>query len=272
MIGCFAISDINTVFLKQSGTLFNLYSSLLTNYDSKGEIVACCFAIAAISHKWFSSLDLPLKQRIFGMLMDALATAPNEVKETVKLVTQEISVTAEVVEPTLLTIIHSLYDTEGKRLKTKTNIEQSKIFVLVAFLEFLQTVPPEGLLELVPRVVLLLDGLLNFPIESFLNVEYCKQLVLSVLETVIRKCPEASEMSEESFRVDLIVQCIRITDNPQTHNAALLLLAAIGSIHSEIVLVNIMPVFTFMGANILRQDDNYSFHVVQKTLETINLH
>ncbi|KAF9969190.1 HEAT repeat-containing protein 1, partial [Actinomortierella ambigua] len=39
--------------------------------------------------------------------------------------------------------------------------------------------------------------------------------------------------------------------------------------YPEKVLHNIMPVFTFMGANVLRQDDNYSFHVIQQTLEKI---
>ena len=30
-----------------------------------------------------------------------------------------------------------------------------------------------------------------------------------------------------------------------------------------------MSVFTFMGQNMLRQDDNYSFHVIQHTIETV---
>ena len=35
------------------------------------------------------------------------------------------------------------------------------------------------------------------------------------------------------------------------------------------VLHNLMPIFTFMGASILRHDDQYSFQVIDKTLETI---
>ena len=30
-----------------------------------------------------------------------------------------------------------------------------------------------------------------------------------------------------------------------------------------------MSVFTFMGANIMRQDDAYSFHIISKILETV---
>ncbi len=32
---------------------------------------------------------------------------------------------------------------------------------------------------------------------------------------------------------------------------------------------NIMPIFTFMGANIMRQDDQYSFQVITKTIDTV---
>jgi U3 small nucleolar RNA-associated protein 10 len=46
-------------------------------------------------------------------------------------------------------------------------------------------------------------------------------------------------------------------------------MAAIASVYPDPVLSNIMPVFTFMGANVLRQDDNYSFLVIQQTLEKV---
>jgi len=60
-----------------------------------------------------------------------------------------------------------------------------------------------------------------------------------------------------------------VTENPETHNSALLLLATIASIHPESILASVMPIFTFMGANVLRQDDNYSFYVIQQTLEKV---
>lgn len=37
----------------------------------------------------------------------------------------------------------------------------------------------------------------------------------------------------------------------------------------ELVLHNIMPIFTFMGASILRQDSLYSFQIITKTIDTI---
>lgn len=37
----------------------------------------------------------------------------------------------------------------------------------------------------------------------------------------------------------------------------------------EKVLHNIMPIFTFMGANIMRLDDAYSFRVIDRTVQTV---
>lgn len=100
--------------------------------------------------------------------------------------------------------------------------------------------------------------------------EYTRQVLLgNILRLMERASAHGIELDESAFRVDLLIQMIRVTDNPQTHNHALLLLAAIGAAYPEKVLHNMMPVFTFMGASVLRQDDNYSFHVIQRTLETI---
>lgn len=35
------------------------------------------------------------------------------------------------------------------------------------------------------------------------------------------------------------------------------------------VLHNIMPIFTFMGANVLRLDDTYTFQVINKTVQMV---
>jgi hypothetical protein len=37
----------------------------------------------------------------------------------------------------------------------------------------------------------------------------------------------------------------------------------------EKVLHNVMPIFTFMGVSVLRQDDTYSFQVIKKTVEAV---
>ena len=73
------------------------------------------------------------------------------------------------------------------------------------------------------------------------------------------------------FRVDSLIACIRTSTNPQVHNRTLLLLSELAQIVPELILNHVTPIFTFMGANVLRQDDEYSGHVIEQvfTLKTI---
>ena len=57
--------------------------------------------------------------------------------------------------------------------------------------------------------------------------------------------------------------------NPQTSHQALLLLAQLGPLVPDQLVHNVMPIFTFMGANVLQRDDAYSLRVVDRTLESI---
>jgi hypothetical protein len=122
-----------------------------------------------------------------------------------------------------------------------------------------------GDLELIPIAFETLALLLNLNAGASVPLEYVKQLTLSYLLALMNEARASQVAVDESVvRVDLLVQCIRISDNPQTHNHALLLMAAIALMYPEKVLQNCMPVFTFMGASVLRQDDNYSFHVIKQ--------
>ncbi|KAJ2800935.1 snoRNA-binding rRNA-processing protein utp10, partial [Coemansia furcata] len=102
------------------------------------------------------------------------------------------------------------------------------------------------------------------------SAEHAKQLVLAMLTRICDEANAAGALIGESLvRVDVVVQAIRTSTRPQTHNQALLLLAAVAAMHPQVVLHHVMAVFTFMGANVLRQDDEYSFHVIQQTLERV---
>jgi len=61
--------------------------------------------------------------------------------------------------------------------------------------------------------------------------EYAKQLVLScLLDICERSLVKKTDKASCSVDVDLIVQCLRASANPQTHHHALLLLSSIGSV------------------------------------------
>ncbi len=64
----------------------------------------------------------------------------------------------------------------------------------------------------------------------------------------------------------IITTTTTVSTNPQTHNQVLLLLSAAAPLLPEQVMDHIMPLFTFMGVSTLRQDDNYTFYVIQKVI------
>ncbi|ORZ35313.1 armadillo-type protein [Catenaria anguillulae PL171] len=107
-----------------------------------------------------------------------------------------------------------------------------------------------------------LQTIINHP--AYNQYDYIIQLVLSDLLHV-----DKDGLDESVFRVDLLVSCIRSTDNPQTHNSVLLVLSALAPRCADKVLLNVMPIFTFMGAHVLRQDDEYTFNVIESTIEKI---
>ncbi|XP_013200654.1 HEAT repeat-containing protein 1 [Amyelois transitella] len=113
---------------------------------------------------------------------------------------------------------------------------------------------------------------LNFEEQSC--VEYTKQLILSSVWYYCRKFVDDNNKEQVNklkslFNVELIVKCIRGTQNPQTHHHALILLSHASYMLPEAVLHHVMEIFTFMGSSVLRHDDAYSFQIIVKIIETL---
>ena len=79
-----------------------------------------------------------------------------------------------------------------------------------------------------------------------------------------RQTPTGLQIDYASVRSDVLIDCIRTTTNPQVRNSALLLVSALAKVTPELILHSIMPIFTFMGANVLRQNDDFSAYVVKQ--------
>ncbi|XP_011877756.1 PREDICTED: HEAT repeat-containing protein 1 [Vollenhovia emeryi] len=115
----------------------------------------------------------------------------------------------------------------------------------------------------------ILFNLLNvcLSLEEQSPVDYTNQLLLS---TMYRMMLKELPMRDASSRISLIVKCIRLSRNPQTHYHALLVLVEfLKKMDVHRALIHLMPIFTFMGSTIVRQDDAYSIQIISKTLETI---
>ncbi|KAI8907177.1 armadillo-type protein [Gorgonomyces haynaldii] len=259
----FTTKSLKSLFKSQK--LFKYFLEMLSTEDVPQKTLVCKSCLDLITTQWFSSLEQKHQIPIVSRLLDIACTT--DLGSLAKEKMSQVSIPSAAVNAKLQELGTLLIsDQPAKRQKQEGN-QDVVLNTLEQTLELVQYATiVNGHLMLV-HLMETLNSLLNFNSEeTIVSIEYCKQMILSACIELVQ---QDKKLDTEQLRVDLIVQCIRVTNNPQTHNSALLLLSAIGSRFPDLVLVNIMPVFTFMGANVLRQDDNYSFHVVEKTLETV---
>uniref|UniRef100_A0A8C8GVB2 HEAT repeat-containing protein 1 n=1 Tax=Oncorhynchus tshawytscha TaxID=74940 RepID=A0A8C8GVB2_ONCTS len=273
--------DCLELFIKALGTVSKPYPDIP------------CFQIIAleqITKAFYSALgDEKVQQRLLGVMFDLLVESRSPAcAQTISSVFKGIAVDGELVANELA---------PAEKPKVTVSVQQTRRSKMLKAQDTPQAVPKEGavswqrvtlILELlqhkkklkrpqtlVPALFSLLSRCLETSTVERGNLEYTKQLILGCLLNVCQKLsPDGGPVSkdvldEDKFNVEVVVQCVRMSDMPQTHHHALLLLGSVAGIFPEKVLHNIMPIFTFMGANIMRLDDTYSFQVINKTVRTV---
>nr|XP_021187180.2 HEAT repeat-containing protein 1 [Helicoverpa armigera] len=184
-------------------------------------------------------------------------------------------------KPILEKMLHVVDPAETVSKKKKSSVSMLSYQVTetdewrlgVAFLEFVQSKKKMKLdNSFVSLLFQILNKCLRFEEQSY--VEYTKQLILSSLWYYCKKFVDENDKDQMKslksvFDVELAVQCIRGTQNPQTHHHALILLSHAAFMLPEQVLHHTMEIFTFMGTSVLRHDDAYSFQIIIKIIETL---
>ncbi|XP_071850119.1 HEAT repeat-containing protein 1-like isoform X2 [Apostichopus japonicus] len=253
-----------------------------------------CAALDKISVEFFLAMSEPVQQDLFQHLIAlSLESQSPDMVKVLNRVLRKLPLSPELIADELKTVLpdqklKNLHDAkEARRRKQQKKTDQKAAEVsgkswqratfILELLSQKKLHKMENASKLVPELFSLLA--LCLEADSQLDsLEYIKQLLLTLLHTICenmtsRSADEAAvnlgNLSEEQFNVELVVQCVRTSDNPQTHNHALLVLNVAAQLFPEHLLHNIMSIFTFMGANVLRQDDGYSFQVINKTLQTV---
>ncbi|BGP11136.1 snoRNA-binding rRNA-processing protein utp10 [Rhodotorula toruloides] len=101
------------------------------------------------------------------------------------------------------------------------------------------------------------------------DISYPGQLILGALARIVENVEPSSGITSDSIRMAPVIDFMRSSINPQTYHQSLLLLAQLGPLVPDQLVHNVMPIFTFMGANVLQRDDAYSLRVVDQTLDNI---
>ncbi|XP_053460282.1 HEAT repeat-containing protein 1 isoform X2 [Nycticebus coucang] len=248
-------------------------------------------ALEKITKPFFAAiLDEKVQQKFLGMLFDLLVNCKNSnCTQTVSSVFKGISVNAEQIKvelepPDKSKSLGTIQQTRRQKMQQKKSQDLDSVQEVggsywqrvTLILELLQH---KKKLKSPQILISTLFNLLSRCLEPLPqeqgNMEYTKQLILGCLLNICQKLsPDGGRIpkdvvDEEKFNVELIVQCIRLSEMPQTHHHALLLLGTVAGIFPDKVLHNIMSIFTFMGANVMRLDDAYSFQVINKTVKMV---
>ncbi|KFO34254.1 HEAT repeat-containing protein 1 [Fukomys damarensis] len=248
-------------------------------------------ALEKITKPFFAAIaDEKIQQRILSMLFDLLVNCKNaHCTQTVGSVFKGISVNAEQVRielepPDKTKSLGTVQQTRRQKMQQKKSQDLEsvqevgssywqRVTLILELLQHKKKLKNPQLL--IPTLFNLLSRCLEPLLPEQGSMEYTKQLILSCLLNICQKLsPDGGRVpkdivDEEKFNVELIVQCIRLSEMPQTHHHALLLLGTVAGIFPDKVLHNIMSIFTFMGANVMRLDDTYSFQVINKTVKMV---
>lgn len=221
-----------------------------------------------------------LQKKVFSKLVDVITDSENSgVSSIASKALQKIEIRAQfIVDDLKLMTQSALNNTQGRATKSKKRLGRLSVLPSpeiintyewkrgINLLEFIKT--ENNILNeeiLVPTLFDLLRTCLGFEIQD--PVEYTNQLLLSALHLLVSK---SLPIRGAHLHIALVAQCIRISRNPQTHYYALALLVELFKVaDTQSALNSIMPIFTFVGSSILRQEDAYSIQITSKTIETI---
>ncbi|KAG7098539.1 hypothetical protein E1B28_000475 [Marasmius oreades] len=157
----------------------------------------------------------------------------------------------------------------SKRAKLAEPCEPEDLLLRLGLLaEVLGSVSLPSSLDLISHLLETLSRVMQSTPSVNTDVIFIEQSLMSAIDNVAGKVKETNR-APNAIRLDILVELIRVTENPQTFQQALLLIANLARFAPDSVLHNIMPVFTFMGSNVFHRDDAYSFAVVQKTIDNI---
>ncbi|EGX96850.1 SSU processome component Utp10 [Cordyceps militaris CM01] len=163
--------------------------------------------------------------------------------------------------------------TDGNReLIMQVTPELSKALRKVTFvLQLVDNSEPINHPELLDGLFTALSELQHFRTVVGSELGYLQNLILRSLLAMMPayKANENLDIDSSGGYGDLLVNCIQKSSSPVVQNAALLLIANLATTAPSLVLHSVMPIFTFMGASVLRQNDDYSAHVVSQTIKEV---
>ena len=138
-------------------------------------------------------------------------------------------------------------------------------------LQLIDSSDPGSHPELLKDLFNTLAELQHFKAQVASELAYLQGLVLGSLLAILQSLKFRSPPQTRSLSCACGFACRLCSEDckPQVQNAALLLIASLADTAPELVLHSVMPIFTFMGSSVLRQNDEYSAHVISQTIREV---
>ncbi|CAJ2510163.1 Uu.00g060630.m01.CDS01 [Anthostomella pinea] len=130
---------------------------------------------------------------------------------------------------------------------------------------------PEKHPELLNALFSALSELQHFRVLVGSELGYLQNLVLKSLLAMVPAYKDNQNLKIDNTggHGDLLVNCIQKSSSPHVQSTALLLVASLANVAPDLVLNSVMPIFTQMGSSVLRQNDDYSAHVINQTVKEV---
>ncbi|TFY70773.1 hypothetical protein EVG20_g2223 [Dentipellis fragilis] len=273
LVSCIDVSTVSELN-NNNGSLWPAFIAVLRHYLLPKSLSSPRQALLHhLEHGVFSGLTLVRKLEICQLLLE-ISTEDVESQTYCKAALDQLLQGVELLV-VLLNNLQPVPKDPTQRANKRPKLDQSpstgpialaKLGILV---EVLSGMYLPGSLDLLSCLMDLLNKVANTNAASQADTVYVEQLLMSVIENVAGNIQDTTKVSPTAIRLEILVDIVRVAENPQTFHQALLLMASLARLAPESVLHHIMPVFTFMGANVFHRDDIYSFRVVQKTIDNI---
>ncbi|KAH7038159.1 U3 small nucleolar RNA-associated protein [Microdochium trichocladiopsis] len=155
---------------------------------------------------------------------------------------------------------------------TQTTPEITATLKHVTFvLQLVEGSEPEKHPQLLNPLFNALSELQHYRVIVGSELGYLQNLVLRSLLAIVPAYKESPSLKIDGSggHGDLLVNCIQKSSSPAVQSSALLLIASLAKVAPDLVLHSVMPIFTFMGSSVLRQNDDYSAHVINQTVKEV---
>lgn len=262
---CYTPTTAKFMNSSKSSRYFSVFIRLLSISDFVKS------ALQMVTQEFFENLHLSQQMKLVEQIYEIFGQQDSEVVQSARETLSRLRISSSHISPIFMAFHQQIVPNLDDRKKLKTQDEillPGNINVFTSLLEILDSRQDiENSQDLIVPLFDILKDILS--LEANVH-EYVKQLLLSIInEAFVSLNKLQLVIDAELIQIDTLLQCIRVTDNIQSHNLVFSCLSNVACMHPELVLTSVMPIFTFMGTNVLRQDDDFSFFIIKKTITAI---